>query len=158
MCQIYTMYDSDIRNLCGKNCSVCISSQEIIILIRSLGASYTPFFKYKDTVPKELRSNVVYKYTCPQCSGTYVGETSRHLKTRIAEHRGVSARTGRQMCNVRSNIFQHRVDTGHTVTPDAFEVLHSGSENIKLTESILIHSLKPSLNTNLYSTPLNVLL
>ena len=87
-----------------------------------------------------------------------MGETSRHLKTRIAEHRGVSARTGRQMCNVRSNIFQHRVDTGHTVTPDAFEVLHSGSENLKLTESILIHSLKPSLNTNLYSTPLNVLL
>ena len=78
--------------------------------------SIASFFRDKDKIPKALLSNIVYKYTCPHCSGSYVGSTSRHLTTRIAEHRGVSARTGRPLCNVQSNIYQHRVDTGQCVT------------------------------------------
>ena len=40
----------------------------------------------KDPVPVELRSNVVYKFTCASCNSCYVGETSRHLSTRIRQH------------------------------------------------------------------------
>ena len=40
----------------------------------------------KDSVPVELRSNVVYKFTCASCNSCYVGETSRHLSTRIRQH------------------------------------------------------------------------
>ena len=43
-------------------------------------------FSVKDPVPVELRSNVVYKFTCATCNSCYVGETSRHLSTRIREH------------------------------------------------------------------------
>ena len=43
-------------------------------------------FSVKDPVPVELRSNVVYKSTCASCNSCYVGETSRHLSTRIREH------------------------------------------------------------------------
>ena len=35
----------------------------------------------KDTVPRSLRSNVVYKFKCAKCNSAYVGETSRHLFT-----------------------------------------------------------------------------
>jgi hypothetical protein len=48
------------------------------------------FFWVRDRVPLRMLSNVVYLYQCSQCEATYCGETSRHLHTRIAEHKGVS--------------------------------------------------------------------
>ena len=40
----------------------------------------------KDSVPKTLRSNVVYKFNCAGCDSVYVGEISRHLSARVREH------------------------------------------------------------------------
>ena len=37
-------------------------------------------FRFKDRLPSDLVSGVVYKYTCGRCSSTYYGETGRHLK------------------------------------------------------------------------------
>ena len=52
---------------------------------------FTPFkvgdlFSVKDAVPKLLKSFVVYKFVCPGCNACYIGETTRHLSTRIEEH------------------------------------------------------------------------
>ena len=41
----------------------------------------------KDICPQTSRSNVVYKILCNNCDASYVGQTSRQLKTRITEHR-----------------------------------------------------------------------
>ncbi|MEL7307661.1 MAG: reverse transcriptase domain-containing protein, partial [Pseudomonadota bacterium] len=47
-------------------------------------------FKNKDPVAPCLTSKVVYDYQCDRCPGRYIGETRRHLDTRIREHlRGV---------------------------------------------------------------------
>ena len=35
--------------------------------------------KVKDSVPRSLRSRVVYKFTCAGCISVYVGETCRHI-------------------------------------------------------------------------------
>ncbi|XP_065647894.1 uncharacterized protein LOC136077140 [Hydra vulgaris] len=43
-------------------------------------------FCIKDPLPKMLKSNVVYKFSCAGCNASYIGETSRHLTTRINEH------------------------------------------------------------------------
>ena len=40
----------------------------------------------KNIIPKPLQSSVVYKYTCPGCSCSYIGKTDRCLQTRIKEH------------------------------------------------------------------------
>jgi len=40
-------------------------------------------FSVKDPVPLDLRSRVVYKFTCAGCNACYIGETSRHLSTRV---------------------------------------------------------------------------
>ena len=40
------------------------------------------------------RSNVVYLYNCNQSPDSYYDETSRHIRTRIAEHREHSYPTG----------------------------------------------------------------
>ena len=35
-----------------------------------------------------MSSNIIYKYSCSQCQSTYIGETQRHLISRICEHKG----------------------------------------------------------------------
>ena len=46
-------------------------------------------FRFKDRVPYDLVSGVVYKYTCGRCSSSYYDETERHLKVRSGEHIGI---------------------------------------------------------------------
>ena len=43
-------------------------------------------FTLKDSIPDALKSNVVYKFSCAGCNACYIGETTRHLATRIKEH------------------------------------------------------------------------
>ena len=129
-----------------------------INFIFSNTSNISKFFHYKDRVPSNVSSNVIYKYSCPECGDTYVGETSRHLCTRVAEHRGVSPRTGLPTRIPNSNIYKHFLDTGHQIRSSSFEIIFSQQDsNLKLMESILIHQLKPNLNANQYSTPLHIL-
>ena len=44
------------------------------------------YFSYKDPIPDNLKSFLVYKFTCACFSPSYIGETCRHFKTRIEEH------------------------------------------------------------------------
>ena len=44
------------------------------------------YFAYKDPIPNDLKSFLVYKFTWVSCSSSYIGETCRHFKTRIEEH------------------------------------------------------------------------
>ena len=44
------------------------------------------YFSYKDPIPDDLKSFLVYKFTCASCSSSYIRETCRHFKTRIEEH------------------------------------------------------------------------
>ena len=43
-------------------------------------------FGVKDPIPRGLRTCVVYKFLCASCNACYVGETPRHLSTRVREH------------------------------------------------------------------------
>ena len=44
------------------------------------------YFSYKDPIPNNLKSFLVYKFTSASCSSSYIGEACRHFKTRIKEH------------------------------------------------------------------------
>ena len=37
----------------------------------------------ENCVPRSLRSNIVYKFSCAECNSVYVGEASRNLSTRV---------------------------------------------------------------------------
>ena len=43
-------------------------------------------FSVRDSVPQGLRSRAVYKFSCPGCNVSYIGQTTRHLCTRVHEH------------------------------------------------------------------------
>ena len=103
--------------------------------------------KFKDRIPDVLCINVVYKYQCVQCGALYVGETIRHLKTRSAEHKGISVRTGKPLSTAHSNILDHAMQTGHPVLDSSFSVVSVDSPDLlKILESIQIRTLKPTLN------------
>ena len=103
---------NDFR-LLGKNKTLSASALTVIIkkyfscvnpkLVLRNPKTIASLFKFKDSVPKLMRSLVVYKYTCPRCNlGTYLGSTKRMLKVRIDSHWGISYRTG---CNMKTKEF-----------------------------------------------------
>ena len=46
------------------------------------------FFSCKDTLSIFFHSYVFYHFTCTGCKACYIGETKRHLNTRIEQHLG----------------------------------------------------------------------
>ena len=44
------------------------------------------YFSYKDPILNDLKSFLVFKFTCASCSSSYIGETFRHFKTRIEDN------------------------------------------------------------------------
>ena len=53
------------------------------------------YFRFKDSVPETLRSNLIYKFSCGSCTISYISTTYRHFKLRVSKHQGVSPRTGK---------------------------------------------------------------
>ena len=49
-------------------------------------------FRFKDRIPKELTSVVVYKFQRGHCNESYYGKCVRHLDVRIREHIGILRR------------------------------------------------------------------
>ena len=41
------------------------------------------FFSFKDMIPLNVRSLLIYKFTCSSCNSAYVGKTKRHFVVRM---------------------------------------------------------------------------
>jgi hypothetical protein len=136
-----------IKEICKK----FISHKDIIIYFKP-GRRVSNFFRIKDTTPLELRSRVVYEFTCVGCHSNYIGQTSRHLGHRIAEHRGVSHLTGRVMkSKSHSSIRDHSLlCRGCNCESRNFKIVATGSGDLELLikERLLINHRKPTLNGN----------
>ena len=107
------------------------------------------FFKFKDVLPASLSSSVIYKYSCRECSASYIGMTSKQLKIRISQHMGRSFRTGNINSNEINNskIFEHFEQKDHPISVEDFKILTScPNEDLFILESIYIHKLNPTLN------------
>ena len=57
-------------------------SVNLVFMLYKIGS----MFSTKDKNPSFLKFMVVYKFVCASCNACYVGETARHLPTRIKEH------------------------------------------------------------------------
>ena len=91
----------------------------------------------KTPVSDTLKSNVVYKITCPQCQLCYVGQTARHLATRYKEHvspRGL-LRKHFDECNINPSF-------------DLVSILgRARGEKLLTLEALFISEIGPKLNT-----------
>ena len=106
-------------------------------------------FRYKDPIPKDLISGVVYKFQCGLCNESYYGESIRHLDIRSGEHIGVSPLTGKKVKpSNNSAICDHLLHCNFLPSFDNFSVLAHENKKylLQIKESLLIMRDKPSLS------------
>ena len=116
------------------------------------------YFNFKDRLPTDLRSSVIYKFTCPSCQAGYIGSTIRAFKVRTDEHLGQSSRTGRRLHSPpHSAVRDHTVLCNIIPSKQNFEIIDSSPNNdLRVLESLYIKTHKPQLNNALSAAPLNV--
>ena len=105
-------------------------------------------FRFKDPLPKDLISGVVYKFQCGLCNESYYGESIKHLDIRSGEHIGVSPFTGKKVKPIKNSaVRDHLLHCNYSPSFDNFSIL--GHENktslLEIKESLLIMRDKPSL-------------
>ena len=99
-------------------------NNKIIVAYKTLKTSN--FFPNKDSLKFTLSSNVIYEFSCKLCSSSYIGETKRHLYTRIKEHmRGIPNET---------EVSKHV----HHANFDDFKIIHK-TRYTKIAESIALN-------------------
>ena len=106
-------------------------------------------FRYKDSLKKEIGSDVAYRYTFSNCKVTYYGKTYHHFFTRAAEHMGISNLTGKRLkCVKQSAVSDHLLECNCSIDFDHFDILASDANKFRLltTESLLIKYDQPQLN------------
>ena len=71
-----------IKNKLSKHCKeFCKENFNIKLVFSSFRIK--KYFSYKDPIPNDLKSFLVYKFTCASCSSSYIDEACRHFITRI---------------------------------------------------------------------------
>ena len=114
-------------------------------------------FQFKDRLPYDLVSGVVYKYTCGSCKSSYYGETDRPLKVRSGEHIGISPLTTKKIKpSKESAIRDHLLICNNVPSFDEFSILAHGNNRfvLEIKESLLIKRDKPVSNKNISSARL----
>ena len=114
-------------------------------------------FPFKDRLPSDLVSGIVYKYMCGRCNSNYYGETDRHLKVRSGEHIGISPLTFKKTKpSKESAIRDHRLNCNNIPSFEEFTILTNGNNKfvLEIKESLLIKRDRPILNKNISSTKL----
>ena len=116
-----------------------------------LSMGYCCLLRIKILINK-LKSCIVYRFRCAGCGACYVGETSRHICTRINEHLNMDK---------ASHIFKHLQDSPRCRTlcsSECFVVIDQATTRtqLKIKEALHIHWEKPSLNQQLFHVNLNL--
>ena len=93
----------------------------------------------KPPVDKLLKSRVIYKITCPRCDACYVGATTRHLQTRVKEHRTRKKQTVYKHLEKCNSV---KDDLG----VDILGVSIQGEVHLFTLEALWIRQLKPQIN------------
>ena len=96
----------------------------------------------KDPLPGNLRSSVVYKFSCAGCNACYVGETTRHFSTRVREHLATDR---------ASNVYKHLQQSEscrNLCSANWRSIIDHATTSfqLKIKESLHIHWEKPTLN------------
>ena len=85
-----------------------------------------------------LKSHVVYEVPCNGCKSLYVGQTCRHITTRVAEHAKADSPMG-----------VHAIECNGDKTAFQWKILDQYSKQSKVMtlEELYIRTLKPVINT-----------
>ena len=107
---------------------------KFIVIYQTKKISY--FLPKKDKIPELDRNNLVYEFSCPSCSKTYIGKTSRNLRTRLTEHTPTITRT-----NNNSAISDHLTHCEHAKHLIDINNLYDRLDNNNTDASFSYHHL-----------------
>lgn len=98
----------------------------------------------KDKLDLLKQTELVYKIDCVNCNACYIGQTKRHLMTRVKEHQ----RDIKKNVNNYSVISQHRISSGHDFNWSNPVILHKESQTKKreIAEMFFIKKFDDTLN------------
>ena len=124
---------------------------------------FQSFLSFKDKVPNNLRSHLLYKYTCNSCNAIYIGKTRRHYLVRVFEHLGISLRTHNKFTfnpdNKSNSAILSHINCQKCVGDiENFKIIGSATNDfhLKIKESLLIRKNKPKMNGADQSVPLEL--
>ena len=107
------------------------------------------YFSLKDPIPLNLKSWVVYKFTCAGCNASYIGQTTRHLSVRMNEH---------LKADKNSHVYRHINDNENVICQlsndqTSFQVIDSANSEyrLKIKEALCIRKQRPDLNAQIKS-------
>ena len=115
-------------------------------------------FHFKDQIPKDITSGVIYKFQCGLCNESYYGECVRHLNVKTGKHIGISPLTKEQVKPKSRSVANHLLLCDHSPSYDDFSILTRENKTflLELNESLLIMRDKSSLNRNITSATLHL--
>jgi len=137
---------------CNAPCNIIFTLRKLKTVLPSL----------KTPVEKALRSGVIYHIECAACKAAYVGQTGRHLMTRLKEHYMPSAPVGKHLskcgnsCDPEATAspaaavhkVDHRPSIENLLENTTILAATARGEAYRLTlEALYIEDLKPKLNT-----------
>ena len=126
-----------LLKLCNKFCK-----ENFIIKLVFNSFKVKNYFSCKDPIPNDLKSFLVYKFTCTSCSSSNIGETCCHFKTRIEEH---------IRKDNKSHIFKHlhsTVTCFDSYNSFSFKIIDMANSkfDLKIKEALHINWKKSNLN------------
>ena len=122
-------------------------------------------FVFKDKIPLNVRSHLLYRFSCGRCNSAYVGKSKRHYLVRVFEHLGISLRTGSKFTfnsnNKNNSAILSHINTkckDHNHSIKDFTIIGNAKtdEHLCIKESLLIQKLAPILNQSVQSVPLKL--
>ena len=114
-------------------------------------------FRFKDCLPYDFVSCVVYIFQCGRCNASNYGETDKHLKVRSGEYISISPLTFKKLKpSSKSSIRDHLLLCNHYSSFDDYTIPAQGTNTflLEIKESLLIKHDKAILNKNISSAPL----
>ena len=126
----------------------CIGNFNIKLVFNSF--KIKNYFSCKDPIPNDLKSFLVYKFTCASCSSGYIIKNCHHFRTRMEEH---------IKKNNKSHIFKYLHSTARCF--DSYNSLCfkiSDKADSKFNLALHINRGKPNLNAQQNYLALTLLL
>ena len=123
-----------LSKLCKEFCRENFNTNLVLISFKIKN-----YFSYKDPVPDDLKSFLVYRFTCAHCGSSYIGEIFYHFKTRIEEY---------IKNDNKSHTFKHLHSAATCFDSLCFEIIDKANSKFDLKTKEALHSnwRKPNLN------------
>ena len=121
-------YAKDLRRI-NAPCRVIFTLRKLKTVLPSL----------KPPIDQLLKSKVVYQIKCPGCNASYVGQTCRHLTTRLNEH-----------LTRKGPVKEHLKLCQNSINEQCIRILtstHKGESTLLTLEALWIREIRPTLNT-----------